>query len=1110
MKCSTCHYSNPQDALFCMKCGTKLPRECPSCGAKLPEKALFCIKCGKKLGRPQDSASASLQQSIAPEAERRQLTVMFCDIVDSTSLSEKLDPEDLREVIRRYQETCNKVIDRYEGYIAQYLGDGLLVYFGYPQAHEDDAQRAARAGLGIVETVGRLNSSLQEQWKVALSVRVGVHTGLVVAGEVGGGSKREHLAIGEVPNIASRLQGKAESNTVMVSAATHQLIEGSFACNQPKNLVLEGFSRPVGACQIDHVSTARLRLDPIVDGLSPIVGREQETRLLFERWQRISEGMGQVVLVCGDAGIGKSRLVKVLEQHVAEDPKAWLTPCQCSAYHQNSALYPLIDLLERHVLQCEQEDSQSTKLSRLEGFLAQYGFALPEVVPVFCHLLSVPLGPDYRPLSLSPERQKQLIFETFLGVMLKIASRQPLLLTIEDLHWADPTTLEFLNLIVDQIATSRILALFTYRPNFTPPFPSRAYITSLMLSRLTREKCVDMIRHISGGKLLPADVLEQILTKTDGVPLFVEELTKMVIESGLLKEEANEYSVTGHFAPLKIPVTLQDSLMARLDRLASTKELVQICAILGREFTAEMLMAIQPRNEKTIRQGLRQLVESELLYQRGVFPKTTYTFKHVLIQETAYHSMLKNTRQSYHRQVADMFVERFPQLVTTQPEVIAHHYTRAGAEKEAISYWQKAGRRAVERFACEEAISHFSNAMEILATLPETAERTESELESLLAIGPLLIAIKGYAAREVEQVYSRARTLCQQMGNKAQLYQLLWGLWGFFVVRAQHREARKIGEELIELARDERDTTHRIESHLTLGGALYCQSEFMLACESLEKGANLYDMKYHRSCLTLFAVDLGVFCSAWGSHPLWHIGYPDRAIARSIEAIHLARKLSHPYSIVLALDYAAIVHQFRREAEAAYQRAEEALILSKEHNFTYYLGWAMIIRGWSLSVQGDGKEGATDIHQGLEMLLNTGAKRSVPYYLSLLAEVYGINGQAEEALQTISEAFREAQDIGEHWWEAELCRLKGELLLKQSNSNANQAEKSLHTAIDVARRQNSISLELRATISLCRLKQQLETNNHAHQLLVDVYNRFTEGFDTPDLKEAKDLINELA
>ena len=1108
MECSNCHHNNPANALFCLNCGRKFRKECGSCGAKLPEDALFCMQCGKKLDQRDAPTDASLQ-TIIPDGERRQLTVMFCDIVDSTSLSEKYDPEDLREVIRKYHETCNQIINRFEGHIAQYLGDGLLVYFGFPQSHEDDAQRAARTGLAIVEAINRLNYSLQEQWGIELSVRVGIHTGLVVTGEMGGGVTREYLAIGDVPNIAARLQEQSIPNTVTVSAATHKLIKGYFACHKPKNLVLKGFSQPMGVCQIDHVSTARLRLDPITERLTPIVGREQEINLLFERWQRINEYMGQVVLLCGDAGIGKSRLVKVLEEHVARDPRAWLTPCQCSPYHQNSALYPVTDLLERFVVRFEPDDSPVKKLSRLEVFFTQYGFVLSEVIPVFCDLLSIPFDQKYSRSNLSPEHQKQLIFETMLGVLMEIASRQPLLLVMEDLHWADPTTLEFLNILVDQIATSQIFALFTYRPNYDPSFRSHAYITNLVLHRLTREKSVELVQHVSEGKILPAEVLEQILTKTDGVPLFIEELTKMVLESGLLKEEANEYVLTGHFLPLKIPQTLQDSLMARLDRLARAKELVQLCSSFGREFTAEMLLAVPSHDKEMVRQGLSQLVESELLYQRGVFPRATYIFKHALIQETAYQSMLKSTRKRYHHQIADMLINRFPELAASQPEIIAHHYSEAALGNAAISYWQYAGQRAVDRFANAEAIAHFARALEILADVPETFESNKKQLELRLAIGPSLIAVRGYAALEVEQNYSHARTLSQQLGEEEHLFQILWGLWGYYVVRANHYEAQEVGKELLKNAHDRKDSVYLMGSHLSLGGALFCLAEFTSASEHLEKGAELYEPNKHRAYTSLFAADLGVFCPAWAAHPLWHIGFPDKALSRSREAVKLAEKLVHPYSIALALDYAAIVHQFCRQTEEALKRAETAITICKEHNFAYYLGWALIIKGWALADHGDSEEGTAVIQQGLKILRNTGAKRSLPYYLSLLTEVYVNNGQIEEGLDTVSEAFTEVNNLEERWWEAELFRLKGSLLLQQKKPDVKQAESSFLQALNIARRQHSISLELRSAISLYRFERQYGGQNDASRLLADVYSRFNEGFGTSDLKEAEGLLSEI-
>ena len=681
---------------------------------------------------------------------------------------------------------------------------------------------------------------------------------------------------------------------------------------------------------------------------------------------------------------------------------------------------------------------------------------------------------------------------------------------MEDLHWADPTTLEFLDLLVDQIATAKIFALFTYRPDFNPRWRPRAYITSLMLHRLTREKSVQMIRHISDQKMLPPEVLEQILTKTDGIPLFVEELTKMVLESDLLKEKSNEYELTGSSLPAQIPVTLQDSLMARLDRLDSGKELVQLCAILGREFTSEILIAVLPGREHIIRQGLNQLVESELLYQRGMYPNATYVFKHALIQETAYQSMLKNTRRQYHLQIADILVKRFPDLTASQPEIIAHHYTEAGIGNLALSYWQQAGRRAMERFANLEAIAHLGMALEILAALPESAERDITELDLLLAIGPSLIAVKGYASAEVEQNYSKARRLCMQLGKKTQLFRVLWGLWGFYVVRANHREAQKAGEELLNLSHREQNTTYRIEAHLTLGGALFCLADFVPASKHLEQGADLYDRKVHHTQNSLFAVDLGVFCSAWAAHPLWHIGYPDRALKRSLQAVNLAEELRHPYSLVLALNYAAIVHQFRREPKEAYQFADKVIIVCNEQKFAYYLGWATIIKGWSLSELGNYAEGSDCIQKGLKILRDTGAKRSLPYYLCLLAEVNGKSGLINEGRKVLAEALKEGQTIKERWWEAELRRLEGSLIFQQSGTDNQKAEDRLILAHNIAHRQQSLMLELRTANSLCRLWQEQDRLDKARQLLPGVYNRFTEGFETLDLREARKILQEIA
>jgi class 3 adenylate cyclase/tetratricopeptide (TPR) repeat protein len=716
-----------------------------------------------------------------PEAERRQLTVLFCDLVDSTVLASQLDPEELREVVRAYQDTCAKVIARFEGHSAQYLGDGLLVYFGYPLAHEDDAQRAVRAGLGMVEAVGQLNTRLAQERGVSLAVRLGIHTGLVVVGEVGGGARQEQLALGETPNLAARLQGLAVPNTLVISAATLPLLGGFFAYQSLGRQLLKGFTQPLEVYQVRYESMARSRLEVAGStGLTPLVGREQEIGLLLERWAQVKDGFGQVVLLSGEAGIGKSCLVQVLKEQVAAEPQAWLTPCQCSPYHQHSALYPMIDLLERVALRFEQEESPQQKLSKLEGFLVQYGLPLAEVVPLFAALLSLPLPASYAPLNLSPEQQKQRTFQALLTILLRIAAQQPVLLVMEDLHWVDPSTLERLSLVVDQGPTARILALCTFRPDFPPPWTGRAHLIQVTVHRLPRRQAVEVLRQVAHGKALPPEVVQQIVAKTDRVPLFVEELTKMVLESGLLQEREDRYELTGPLPPLAIPATLHDSLMARLDRLATVKSLAQLGATLGREFSYALLHAISPWDEQTLQRGLHQLVEAEFLYQRGSPPQATYLFKHALIQDTAYQSLLKSTRQQYHQRIAQVLEAHFPETPETQPELLAHHYTQAGLTEQAIAYWQLAGEHASNRSAYLEAISHFTTGIELLTTLPATPEHTQHTLTLHIALGAALQVAKGFAAPEVERAYARARELCQQVGETPEIVPLLYGLWRFY------------------------------------------------------------------------------------------------------------------------------------------------------------------------------------------------------------------------------------------------------------------------------------------------------------------------------------------
>jgi TOMM system kinase/cyclase fusion protein len=1054
-----------------------------------------------------------------PDAERRQLTVLFCDLVDSTVLASQLDPEELREVVRAYQSTCAAVIQRFDGHIAQYLGDGLLVYFGYPVAHEDDAPRAVRTGLGIVEAMAQLNVRLTRERGVHLAVRLGIHTGLVVVGDVGGRARHEQLALGETPNLAARLQGLAAPNALVISAATFHLLGGFFACQSLGTPPLKGFAQALEVYQVLFENIARSRLEAAGRiGLTPLVGREQEVALLLERWAQVKDGIGQVVLLSGEAGIGKSRLVQVLKEYVASEPQAWLTPCQCSPYYQNSALYPMIELLERVALRFDREESPPQKLRKLEGFLVQYGLPLAEAVPLFAALLSLPLTADYAPLTVSPEQQKQKTLQAFLAIFLRIAAQQPVLFVMEDLHWVDPTTLEFLSLLVDQGPTARILALFTFRPDFSPPWTGRAHLTQVTLNRLPRRQAIEMTDRVAHRKALPPEVVEQVVVKTDGVPLFVEELTKMVLESGLLQEREDRYVLTASLPPLAIPATLHDSLMARLDRLAAVKGLAQLGATLGREFSYELLQAVSPWDEETLHRGLHQLVAAEFLYQQGLPPQATYRFKHALIQDTAYQSLLRSTRQRHHQRIAQVVEARFPELCETQPELLAQHYTEAGLSAQAIPYWQQAGQRALQRSANLEAVAHLTKGLEVLATLPDTPERAQQELAMQTTLGPALVATKGQASPEVAQVYTRARELCQEAGETPQLFQVLRGLWFFYLIRLDIQTARELGEQLLTLAQHLGDPALRLEAHYALGNTLSYPGELAAAQAHFEQGIALYDPLQHRSHAFRYGQDPGVACRYYVAVTLWWLGYPDQALQRSHEALTLARELAHPFSLVSALYFAAWLHQLRREWPLTHERAEAAIALAAEQGFAFFVAGGTIFRGWALaerysepvSGQGQGEEGMAQMQQGLAAWRATGAEALRPYYLALLAEASAKVGKREEGLTLLAEALAVANDTGEHRWEAELYRLKGELLLTRSAEYDTEAETCFRQALDITRRQEAKSLELRAAMSLARLWQQQGKRDKARELLVPIYGWFTEGFDTTDLQQAKALLDTLA
>jgi TOMM system kinase/cyclase fusion protein len=1057
-------------------------------------------------------ASAGVAPGVAlhePAAERRQLTVLFCDLVDSTALASQLDPEELRDVILAYQATCAEVIQRFDGHIAQYLGDGLLVYFGYPRAHEDDAQRAVQSGLGMVEAITALNARLACEQGVHLAVRLGIHTGLVVVGEIGGGGRQEHLAVGETPNVAARLQALAAPNTVVISVTTHRLVQTYFTYADLGMHALRGVATPVQVYRVLQASGAQTRLDVAAPrGLTPLVGRDAEVTLLLERWTQAKEGRGQVALLSGEAGIGKSRLVQVVKERVLGEPHVrW--ECRCSPYAQNSALYPVIDLMQR-ALHLQRDDAPEAKLGKLEGTLAQYHVSLPEVVPLFASLLSLPLPERYPPLTLTPQRQKQKTLEAVLTVLLTLAEQQPVLFIMEDLHWVDPSTLELLSLVVDQGPTARLFTLLTCRPEFRLPWSARSHLTQFTLSRLPRTQVEVMVERVAGGTVLPAEVRQQVVARTDGVPLFVEELTRMVLESGLLHEREDHYELTGPLPPLAIPTTLHDSLMARLDRLAAIKEVAQLGATLGRTFSYELLQAMTPLDDAALQQALAQLVAAELLYQRGVPPQATYFFKHALIQEAAYQSLLKSTRQQSHQRIAQVLEARFPETLETQPELLAYHYTEAGLSQQAIGYWQRAGEQALQHSANQEALAHLTRGLEVLTTLPDTPGRAQQELHMQTALSAAFMAVKGFAAPEVEDAYTRARELCLQVEDTPQLFSVLRGPWIFYSTRGEHRTARELAEQLLILAQHQHDPALLVEAYRTVGGALFHLGELASARTHLEDGIALYDVQQHRAHAFLYGQDPGVMSLSYVAWDLWLLGYPDQALQRMHQALTLAREISHPLSLASALTLATILYQLRREVQATHEYAKTTIALATEHEFPYWLACVLVLCGWALTEQGHVAEGIMQMRQGIAIRQATGAEVAQTLGLALLAEAYGRSGQPAEGLLALTEALVGVEKRGECFYEAELYRLQGELLLQQSRAHAAAAETCLLQALDVARRQQAKSLELRVAISLSRLWQQQGKRAAARQLLAEVYDWFTEGFDTADLQEARALLEELS
>ena len=1048
-------------------------------------------------------APAATPSPPSTTAERRQLTVLFCDLVGSTAQAARLDPEDMRDVIAGYQNACSAVVRRFDGHVAKYLGDGVLAYFGWPRAHEDDAERAVRAGLDMAQAVGRL------AWSEGppLAARVGIATGVVMVGDLIGESATQDV-VGATPILAARLQGFADPGAVVIASTTRRLLGDLFELTDLGERELKDFAESIQAWRVVGASRAESRFEALHgQKLTALVGREQEIGLLVERWERAKDGEGQVVLLSGEPGIGKSRVVRALRERLADQPLLTLSH-YCSPYHTNTALYPIIGHLER-AAGFARDDGAAVRLDKLEALLALGTDALAEAVPLVAALLGIATAGRYQAQALSPQRQKQRTLEILVDQVAGLAARQPVLAVYEDAHWMDPTTLEGLGMLIGRLRRLPVLVLITFRPEFSPPWTGHAHVTQLSLSRLARRHGQALVEGVTGGKALPPEVLDQIVAKTEGVPLFVEELTTAVLESGLLTDAGDHFELSGPLPPFAIPATLRDSLMARLDRLASVREVAQMGAVIGREFAHELVAAISPLRGNELAAALDQLVASELIFRRGAPPDARYTFKHALVQDAAYHSLLKSKRQQLHARIARVLARNFPSAAEHQPEVLAHHFTLAGLAKEAIGYWQQAGELSARSYANVEAIAHLTKGMELIRTLPASVERDHQELDLLTLLGPLLAAVKGYSAGEVETTYLRAEELCRDVGDARQLFQIVFGLRSYYEFRGELRKARAAAERCLGLAQELSDPELLVASYRAVGGNAHRLGEFAAARAHLEQSIAIGGSQERQPDPVRNLADARAVSRVYLSRTLGPLGYPDQALRTSDEALAMAERLAHPYTSAEILHFASGVRLLLRDPAGTRRLAERLIALCREHGFGLHLAHGMLWRGWAVAHELQSEHGIEEIRASLAQFMAIGSTISHTHGLIILADAHCELHQGTKGLAALGEAEAAIGRTDERRHDAEVYRLRGELTLLLPDRDQAEADACFRSAIEVAAAQQAKLWELRATTSLARLLADQGRRRDASELLSPVYPWFTEGFDAADLKDAKELLDEL-
>lgn len=1030
----------------------------------------ICLKAmGKKMEARYSSAlelaqalraAGAKNPPVGREMERRQITAVFCDISAPTGTG---DAEQRYETVRQYHEICAGAIKDQGGYVAQYREDGVLAYFGYPAAHEDDARRAALAALEI-----QGKSSLKK-----ILSRAGIHTDLMV---VGTGSDETVLALGQTPNVAEKLAKTAAMGAVWISSTTCYMLRDSFVVRQVDFLLLRDATEPLEGYAVLGVDDSPER----AEGLSGLLGREEELATGLRLWNQARAGISQLLLIEGDAGIGKSRLVRSLKENLAG--KATCLDCHCSPNHQDTPLYPLIEILTR-LFDIDRE-APSQKLGALEKKIAPH-CSSEEVLPFLAPLLSVPV-PDAWP-KLSPECQRQKIEELALFALYQLSRSTPILLVLEDAHWCDPSTIELLGRIAEKLDRMSALVVVTFRPEFKALWKA-SHANFIRLGKLHCRHIHDLVVKIAGREL-PAELLREIEVKSDGVPLWIEELTRMALELGWRKE-----------TPLTFPSSIQAYLTTRLSRMGEERELAQIAAAVGRKCHYRLLCALWPSGEKSLQKQLSCLVQIQVLERQGDIPDATYAFKHSLVRDAVYQSSLKVKRTEYHRRIAEALESDFPEMCEKSPELLAFHFTEAGVVAKALDYRQKAAAKAISTSSCEEAIGHLTQAVELLDVFDPANIRRKLALQSLL--GTVLLSSRGYASDQVEHLYSRMWALCQKSGTTAQYPSVIWGLWAYYLTRSRLEIAEKLSEKLLSMAQTDGDADMAEEGRIMTGITSFWQAKLNRAHDQLQ----IVEAILKRRTFQAFpdGQHPGGVGSGACSWCLWLQGYPDQALRLSQECLRVARTIAHPFNLAFVLNSCVWLHQFRGEARVVQRYAEELSLLSTEQHFTLWAAMADILHGWALAAQNRPAQGLGEISRGMENYRATGAALGYPYYLALLAEAFWKNGETGQALSTLDVALAAIEKSGESWWKPAIHSLQGELL---SVGNQEEARIYFQKALDLARAENAKSLELRAAVGLARLPGQPGEKNAGMRLLQDVYRCFTEGYATLDFKQARSLLD---